>query len=260
MSKMFGNLSTAGMQEVGDRIGGGDYILDSDIYLGTIKAASVGQSKSSKARSIDLVLDIDGKEMRKSIWITNRDDQNFSEKNNVKTPLGGFTIIDELCWVTLGHGLDNADFENKTIKQYNYEKRAEENVNVPCLVALHGENVMVAIERRTVDKQAKNAQTNKYENTGETRDENEIVKFFHVPTKMTLTEARNGVETAEFHSKWLEVNKGKTRMLAKGKSEDGRSGRPAAAGNGFGGNAAPQASGNNAGGFGGGKPLFPSKS
>lgn len=240
--KMFGNLTTEGTEKVTDNVGGNFSLFESDVYEGTIKMAYVGEAQSG-AKSINLTIDIDGKELRQTIWITNKNGENYYlDKKDPKKRhlLPGFIAINDMCMMANELGLAEQDIENKVVEIYNFEDRRMVPTNVPVLVDVLGKPVLVAVLKQTVDKQAKQTDGT-YANTGETRDENEIEKFMHPVTRQTLTEAIEGIEGGVYLDKWLERNKGQTRNRAKGANGNaGTSGRPGAS------NSAPAAGGSSA--------------
>jgi len=226
MTKMFGNFTNDGLEEAGDRLGGG-FIFETGVYAGKLTMAYAGQSgaQGSKATSITVLIDIDGKEFKETVWISNRDGENsYADKQdkNKKHPLPGFTTIDDLCLVSTGYGLADQDVEDKVVKIYNFDDKKDVPTNVPVLVNLLGKDVLVAITRQTVDKQRKTDAG--YVNTGETRDENTIEKFFHVDTRRTVTEIKQQIDEPIFIDAWAGKNTGKTRNKAKG--ADGKTGAP----------------------------------
>lgn len=218
MGKMFSNMTTDTLEQAEDRLGGGYEAMPSGIYTGTIKLAYVGQAASSKATSINLVIDVNGKDLRETIWITNRDGENFYvDKNDSKKkhPLPGFTTVDDICLLATGEGLSEQDFEEKIVKQYDPTERKEMNKPAKVAVNLLGKEIKLGVIREINDKQKKD-DSGKYVNTGETRTENTIDKVFHVETGRTVNEYRHEVETAEFLKAWDEKNTGKDRNKATG--------------------------------------------
>ena len=112
MTKMFGNVTTAGLESAGDRIGGGRQLLESGIYTGTVKLAYAGKAKSSASQSVTVHLDINGQEHRETFWVTNKQGENFyADKQDPKKkfPIPGYASIDELCLVTTGFPLSEQD-------------------------------------------------------------------------------------------------------------------------------------------------------
>lgn len=239
---VFSNLKTDGLEKSEDRLGGFS-VKSSDAYLAEIKAAYAIQSQGG-AHGVVLVLNLDGGEYTETVYVTNKQGENWFLNRNDKTkkvPLPGFTTINDICLVTTNKPLSEQDTEEKVVKVYDFDEGKELPKTVPMLVDLVGQKFWAGIIQQTVDKNQKNDSTGVYEPTGETRDENVIEKVFHEPTKMTVVEATEGATEAVFFEKWVEKNKGVTRNKAKGASSiGGKSGRPG------GGNGAPQ--GGNAGG------------
>lgn len=231
MTKMFGNLSTEGLEDAGDVLGAGA-LLESGAYDGTVKLAYVGKSTSSNAQSVTVHIDVNGREFRETHWITSRNGENFyadKKDPSKKRPLPGFTMVDDLCLLTTGLPLAEQPVEDKVVKLYDFEARKEVPQNVPVLTDVLGKPITVGLLRETVDRQAKDS-AGTYVNTGETRDQNSADKFFHTESRRTVTEVREGLEEASFYPKWVEKNAGKTRNRAKGgEGKTGVPGRPAAA-------------------------------
>lgn len=208
---MFKNLTTAGLEQAEDRIGGGG-VLETGIYTGKIKVAYAGKSVGG-AQSITLILDLAGREYRETIYITNKAGENFflnKSDPTKKVPLPGFTLIDHICLLTTEEPLSEQDVEEKVVKIYNFDERKEVPTNVPVLVDLIGKEVSVAIVKELVNKNAKNS-SGDYAPTAETREQNVIDKAFHPESKLTVVEALNGDEEGAFWDVWLEKNKGKTK-------------------------------------------------
>ena len=224
--KMFGNLGTDGLEKAGDVLGGGT-LFDTGVYEnGTVTLAHAGNSASSKARSVTVHIDFDGREYRETFWVTNRDGENFylgRKEPRKKTVLPGFQAIDELCLATTGQGLAEQVFEEKVVKLWDFEARAEVPQTVPVLTGILGAKVSAAIWRQTVNRQKRNDQ-GAYVDTGETRDENAVEKFFHAGSRRTVAEAMNGIEEAVFIDRWAERNAGRTRDRTR--PADGTSGAP----------------------------------
>lgn len=227
MSNMFGKLTTAGLETTGDRLGGSS-IMDTGVYDGTVKLAYAGKARSSNAQSVTIHIDINGREFRETLWITNKEGQNFfadKKDPSKKQALPGFTSVEELCLVTTGLPLSEQTVEEKVVSLYDFDLKKEIPQNVPVLTDLIGMPVSVGIVRQIVDKQVKDAAGN-YTNSGQTREENVSDKFFHQESGRTVTEVRQGIEEAIFKGKWAEKNTGVTRNKAKG--AEGKSGAPKA--------------------------------
>ncbi|MDR5839309.1 hypothetical protein [Caballeronia sp. LZ034LL] len=235
MSTLFGNLSTDGLEEATDRLGGGFGPLDTDIYVMKIKAMYAGQSDGG-ARSVTLIGDNGGKEYRETFWITNKKGQNFfmakdkqGNETGKKSPMMGFTIVDDICQITTGKPLSEQETEDKVVQVWEDGKQV--NKNVPMLVETLGQEVALGIIRRRVNKNAKDESGN-YVPTAEEREENGTDKVFHPELKLTIVEAKAGGDNPEpvFWDAWLVLNKGKTQDRRKIKDgQGGAAGAPQAA-------------------------------
>ena len=221
---LFGNLKSDGLEETQDRLGGYSP-FDTDIYTGKIKMAYADKSDGG-AQNVNLVVDINGKEYRETVYITNKKGENFflnKEDKTKKVPLPGFTIIDDICLCTTEKPLAEQDVEDKVVKLYDFEAKKELPKSVPVLVELLGKEVSLAIVRQLENKQAKDG-AGVYQPTAETRESNVISKVFHTASKMTMVEARQGNETGTFWDSWLERNKG--QISDKRSIKDGQTGAP----------------------------------
>lgn len=214
---IFGALTTNGMEVQKDSTGGYSP-LETNIYTALVKNAYVTTSKNG-AMAINLILDIDGREYREQIWITNSKGENFfvNKKTGNKVALPGFTTINDICLVGINKPLSECDTEPKVVKIYDFNAKAEVPREVPTIVELIGAAIKVGIVHQIVDKNVQDASGN-YVPSGETREENVIDKVFHEGTNLTVNEAKAEVTEATFFKKWLDKNKGVVRNKAKGAS------------------------------------------
>lgn len=246
----FANMKTAstdtGVEE--DFMGGGG-VLDTDIYNVKIKTAYIGKASSSEAKNVTLLMDYKGREIRSQIWVSNKKGEvTYKDKTSKEDKnLPGFNQINSLCLLVAGKTLGDMDVEELTVKLYDYDAKKELPQAVDCLTALHGEMVNIALQRQTVDKTAKNDATGEYDATGETRDQNEVVKFFAADKLVTISEvaefikglggnfddevengkllkaiSKMGDEAGNYADKWLERNKGQTYDKSTGKKAEGK--------------------------------------
>ena len=199
----FKNLSTDGLEKQEDRIGGGG-LWDTGVYDGRIKMAYAGSYKSG-AQFIALILAVGSREYRQQILITNAKGENFYVKDGKKIPLMGFSMIDSLCMLTTEEPLASQDVEEKIISIYDFDQKKEVPTAMPVLVGLLDKPITFAIEKQLVNKQEKDANGN-YVDTAEEKEQNELQKFYHTETKLTITEAEQGLEAGVFYHKWVEAN------------------------------------------------------
>lgn len=228
----FGNLTTQGLEKAGDNLGGGG-LFETDVYSGNIVLAFAGASDKG-ARFLEVHIDTgSGRIYRERMYVTNKQGQNYYERDGKKNPLPGFTTANDLALLSTGHDLAAQTFEEKVVKLYDFEAKAEVPTKVQAATSMMGLPITIAVVKQTVDKQKMNESTGNYEATGETRDENTIDKVFHAESGKTVSEFSTLAKDApgEFQGKWLEKNKGKTRNKAKGaEGKTGAPGRPAPAG------------------------------
>jgi hypothetical protein len=226
---LFNDLKTDGLEENQDRLGGFS-VLETDLYAGKIKMAYAGQAASG-ARSVTVIVDFSGREYRETVYITNRKGENFflnKDDKSKKVALPGFTTIDDLCQVATNKPLSEQRAEEKLVQIYNPETKKEEPTATPVLVDLIGSDILVAIQKTTVDKTKKEG--DEYVPTGESKDENHIAKVFHPTLRVTVVEAKAN-QPAGFIDAWVERNKGKTFDKRQNKGDGVKDGRPGANGN-----------------------------
>lgn len=224
----FNDIEDDGVESSGDFIGGGGR-LQSDVYEATIKVAYAGKSAAG-ARSVTILLDVNGAEHRFTEYVTNRNGQTYYERNGKKHALAGFQTINELCVITTGSPLKEQAIANKMVKIYDFDEKKEVPTEVPVLTDLTNKSVLVAISLVEENKNIKNDQ-GVYVPTDEVVERNEISKFFHPKKRITLSEAEKSISEPTFLPLWLEKNKGKTRNKVK---TDGvvRAGSPRSSGGG----------------------------
>ncbi|MEQ1950910.1 hypothetical protein [Mesorhizobium sp. CN2-181] len=224
---LFGNLTNDGLEESQDRVGG-FRIYESDAYPGTIKMMYAGQSpKNPKAANITVILDLDaGGTYSEEIYVTNKNGENFyvDKNDGKKKPLPGFTTIDDICQMTIGKGLAGAQFEQKVVNIYDREQGKELPTSVQVCVEALGQKVTLGIIKQKEDKMKRDGDNLVLNGT---RDVNFIDKVFHVPSNLTVVEARNKIQQAKFYGVWVEANKGKVKDKSTGgASNGGQNGRP----------------------------------
>lgn len=216
MTKLFGDMTTEGLEETSDRIGGGRQLFETNTYEATIKLAYAGEATApSKARSVTILFDIGGQEYRETFWVAGREGLHYymtKSDTPKKAQLGGFATVDEICLVTTGKGLSEQDAEERQVNVWDNTVRKEVPQARMCLIELHDQVVRLAIQKQQVNKQEKDS-NNQYYDVAESREQNEIVKVFEHASKMTVPEARRVQKGEElgtlFFDTWTERNRGK---------------------------------------------------
>lgn len=223
------------LEQEQDRIAGGNRTLDSDIYGFTIDAAYLGASKGGAAFVAFILKEKKtGNLFKPTIYVTSGKDKGYkpyftktdeATGKVTNTPLPGFLVANSIAELTTGVPLADQPQEEKIVKIYDFDAKAEKPTKVQMLVELLGKDINLGVIRQTVDKNKDNG-SGVYVPTGETRDENEVDKVFcaredfEFMTQTEIKAKRGGDDSVEavFHKTWLEANKGKTRNKAKGAS------------------------------------------
>ena len=230
MSNLFSKLKTEGLEEVQDRLGGGGFIIPTDIYTGKIKNFYGGKAESG-ALSVTLsLIKQDGKEYKETLYVTNKEGDNFflnPQDTSKKVPLPGFTIVNDICMILTGKPLSEQDWETKTANVWDKDAKKELPKSVDQATDIIDQEISLGIELQLVNVTAKNATTGKYEPTGEDKQQNAVTKVWHPEVRMTLVEAQAGEETeGVFWDKWLNQNKDKEIDRRKVKGAPGANGAP----------------------------------
>lgn len=243
MSNLFGNLKekTKNAEAAKDTLGGQFGAKETDIYTGDVKVAYVGKADSG-ADWIQLIVEnmknSDGTpagEFRGQIYFTSGKEKGNKptyEKNGKEYYLPGYTVVNDMLLMATGKELFESDFEEKIVKVYDFEQKAEVNKSVMVPIDLIGQEITFALEKSIEAKQSK-GDDGKYHDNGETREVNEIQKMFHPELLVTVIEAQEAEkaekelskELAVFYAAWLEKNKGKTRDKTQGNAT-GKAGTP----------------------------------
>ena len=153
----------------------------------------------------------------------------YTDKNKQEVPLPGFTQVNNLCLLTLGKEIADMATEKKTVNVYNAKAGKEIPTEVDMLTGLIGQEIIMGVVKQTVNKSVK-SDSGAYVPTAETKDENEVDKFFRASDKMTVAETLAEAETAEFYSKWVEKREGVTVNKVKEVKAQSFSGGAAAGG------------------------------
>lgn len=249
MGNIFANKKAAKNDKVEEDFVGGGGVLTTDIYGGKIKYAYLGKAANSDARNVTLSVVFGSKEVRQTIWMTNRDGEvtYTDKKTKEEKNLPGYNQINSLCMMLLGKEIGELDVEDKTLNLYDFESKKEVPTSVECFVDLHGLELQAAVQEQIVDKEAKNDK-GVYEPTGETRKQNEFIKFFPAEKTVTLSEIAHFVESiggtfddvlkegdldkaidkideeaGVWAKAWLEKNRGEAYDKSKGAKKEGKS-------------------------------------
>ena len=192
--------------------------IDSGIYNAEVTLAYL-KTAASGALALALELKTEaGQVVRQDFWMTSgtaKGGKNYYEKDGEKFYLPGFTMANSLALLTVGKEIGQLETETKVINLYSSEAKTEVPTKVEMFTDLLGTQIIAGIIKQTVDKNVKDAAGN-YVASGETREENEIDKFFRMRDRMTTAEIRAQAGEAAFITTWEDKWAGKVRNKAKG--------------------------------------------
>lgn len=229
MSLLSGLTTDTSIADEKDSVGGGFAPLDSGLYPCTVGLAYITKSDGG-AMALNLVLTTEGgKDIRQQLWMTSgtaKGGKNYYEKDGEKHYLPGFLHANALALLTLGKEIGQLDTEKKVINLYSSAAKAEVPTPVDMITDLLGKEILVGLIKQIVDKNVKTDAG--YVPSGETREENEIDKFFRASDRKTTAEIRAQAPEAVFADTWLK--KWKDQVKDKSTKNAGTAGAPAASG------------------------------
>lgn len=212
---------------------GGSRVVESALYPLTVAMAYL-QKSSGGALGLYLTFKTeDGTEIKNTQWVTGGDAKGnkntYQDKDGKPQYLPGFLMANSLALLTLGQELSTLETEEKVLNIYNSDAKAEVPTKVQVIMPMLNQEIIAGIIKQTVDKTSKDG-AGVYQPTGETREENEVDKFFRAKDKMTTAEIRAQATEPVFYTTWNEKWTGKSRNKAKGVAAGGVAGAPKAAG------------------------------
>lgn len=214
-----------------DSLGGGGFLVDTGIYDTTVELAYLSTSKGG-ALALNLVLaTADGQKIRADgfspFWMTSgtakgcknyymEKDRKTGKETGKKKYLPGFLDANALCLLSVGKEIGDLQTEEKVIQLYDRDAGKEIPTKVDMFTELLGKEITVGVFKQVVDKTALNQATGEYEPNGETREENEINKFFRTRDRLTVPEIKAGIAEATFADQWADKFGNETINKAKG--------------------------------------------
>ena len=200
----------------------GSSVLDSNVYPSTVETAYINKSDGG-ALGLVCTFKSGSKTIKQTFWMTSGTAKGcknyYEDKNGEKKYLPGFIQANALALLTVGQEISALDTETKVIKAWNKDTKSEIPTKVEMLMDLVGKDIVIGLVKQTVDKTTK-ADDGSYVATGETRDENEVDKFFRASDNKTTQEIRDQVD-ATFINTWFKKWIGQTKNKAKGVAAGG---------------------------------------
>lgn len=203
---------SATMKDEGDFLGGFG-VLDSGLYDLTIKYAYLRIAGTGAKGLIVRAVTPNGKNLDQTFWFTSGTAKGcktfWTDKQSlVDKPLKGYTQANDFCRLALnGKGILKCSTEERVLKLYSFAEKAEIDTKVDMIVELEGKMITAGVTKKIVDKNKDSGTVDAagkkiYLPTGETREENDVDKFFHHPSGMTITEAIAKEKVPKFKLEW----------------------------------------------------------
>lgn len=224
-------LATDSSVKAGGDVLGGFSVLESGLYQMGIDMAYVDKSIGG-AIGLHLTLkDGHGNTLKQILRITSGNAKGnkptYTDRYGKEQFLPGMNAANALAELTCGKQISEMETKEKVINVYDFDAKKELPLTKDVLTDLLSKKITIGILKQVVDKNVKDDNGN-WIASGETREENELDKFFDAETNKTISEIRDGVEEAGFIHKWAAKNKGNTRMKAKGATGGPSTGAPTA--------------------------------
>jgi hypothetical protein len=227
---MFDNLKTNDeLEDEKDSLGGGSYTVNTDTYKLAADMAYFDKSKGG-ALSFNIVMKgQNGETVKQQWWVASGDAKGnknyYTDKKGKNHYLPDFSAANNFCLLACGKEISELKTEEKQIMLYDFEERKEVPTKKQVAMEVLGKEVIVAVEKQIVDKTANDGSGN-YLPTGETREQNQIVKSFSAKDNRSAAEIRAEESEALFHDAWVEKNKGNVNDMSTGVAEGGTDGAP----------------------------------
>lgn len=227
----FLNINRGGAAATSESLGGGREVYNTGVYPYTVKQAYL-DTYGSGAKFASITLEINGKDYEERLTLTNAQGEGFyKDRDGNPQPMSGLTRLDELLFAAgIQGGLQNAGVAAGNIRAWDKDTKAFVIKAHPTVITgLRGTTGLAAILKKVVNKQVKDTQTNKYVNTNDKVEENEIQKFANA-AKVTQIEAAKNVNPPTFIDAWTEQWAGKVKDTFKQVANAPTTGTPTAAG------------------------------
>lgn len=216
LSSVFSTASDVSVPK--ERVPTGKGAIDSNYYPAIIEYAYLTESQNGAIGVVTSVkVKVNGNEVTKgeTLWITNRNKENFyKDKDGKKVVMPSFQTLTDIFGLITNNPIEGIedDLEERVIKVYDFEAKAEIPTQVNMITSLVGAPIGVLIQKVLRNKTAKQLDGS-YADTAEFYETNQFAKFVDIETGLTLTEAIAGQTEPTFKTAWLKQNEGVTRDL-----------------------------------------------
>lgn len=189
--------------------GGYERVDSSKIYEGTITYAYLHTAKSG-ALALALHFKTDGgANYRETVYMTSGTAKGghnyYVGKDGKKNYLPGFVVANSVALLAAGKGIGEISTEEKVIKLYDYQAKAEVPTTVQMFTDLVNKPVKLGI-RKQVRAMTSQADDGAYVPNGDFRIEYVINKVFRASDDMTVAEITAQSPEANYINTWSEQN------------------------------------------------------
>ena len=211
---MLANLATSNdIADEKDSVGSGG-VQESGLYPGKVALAYIQKAASEALGLVVIIKGDNGKDIKQTFWMTSGKAKGgtnyYTDKSGAKQYLPGFNQANSLALLTTGKEIGQLETETKVVNVYSSEAKAEVPTKVEVFTEMLGQEIITGLIKQTVDKTQKD-DNGVYQPTGETREENEVDKFFRAKDSMTTSEIRAQATEAVFIGTWEAKWAGKSK-------------------------------------------------
>lgn len=214
-------------EEERDSLGSGP--VPSNVYAGTVELVYMDKSEGG-AMSVNIHFKTDDRTLRQTVYISNKKGEfTYKDKDGNAKPLPGYSQMNAFFQALTGKGIDQQTLENKTIKIYDFEAKAEKPVERQVFMDAIRKPLAIGVLLVSEEKTTK--ESGYKDGTGEFRESNEFDKFFDASNGLTNVEKKAGDTEPKFLEQWKQKNVGNVKVKkAKNPGTPGgaKAGAPAA--------------------------------
>lgn len=181
----------------------------SKIYDGTITYAYLHTAKSGALALALHFKSSGGANYRETVYMTSGTAKGgnnyYVDKNGKKQYLPGFVVANSLALLAAGKGIGEISTEEKVIKLYDYQAKAEVPTTVQMFTDLVNKPVKLGI-RKQVRAMTSQSDDGMYVPNGDFRIEYVINKVFRASDDMTVAEITGQAPEATYINTWADQN------------------------------------------------------
>jgi hypothetical protein len=196
-----------------DSVGGGSFLLDSNLYPFRVDVAYIDKSSFG---STNLEIRYVGtgenkKAYRETIALTDNDgNSEVKDKNGVLRPFFGMTKANALLNILTGKDIHELESEEKIVELFDFDAGGMAKVPRQVIPELKGLPIKLGVTMNRNNKKMKDDVTGKWVDNpdGSIKEVNKTHTAFRFEDDLTASEIEHGATEAKFLPKWLETFEG----------------------------------------------------